>query len=120
MTELRDYLEISVKIANESGSPSDYRALFSALHEEELFFSTSRDGQRALLTPVGDNQKAVRLVTPRTSPLLGETYAGIKWEDALHMVTRMPEVSGIIVQNSGDQWVAIDQEAVKALLSLRA
>lgn len=120
MTGRHDYLDASVKIANESGSPSDYGALFSALLGEELFFSTSEDGQSALLIPVGDDQKAIRLFTSRSAPLLGETYAGIKWEDALRMVTKMPEVSGLIVQNSGDQWIAIDEDAVKALLSSHA
>ena len=80
MNELRDHLETLIRIAHESGAPSDYQALFSALHEEELYFLTSEDGEYAALTPVNDNQKAVRLVTSHTSHHLGKVYAGIKWE----------------------------------------
>lgn len=88
----------------------------AALGERELFLELAagqnEDGQPRMKTiQVAHLSHVVRAYTSRVRP--GIRYGGIRWAALKDMVTAAPEIGGIQVMNSADDWIVFDRETLK-------
>jgi hypothetical protein len=111
-------VEEAMSRAHASGSPDDYRQAFESLAGSELYFPVSPENPEAIpLTPMADGAQAVRMTTSRDSEHLGPRYAGIRFENAIGMIVRMPDADGLIIQNEAGAWTAFNRYAAEKILA---
>ncbi|RUL72505.1 SseB family protein [Dyella choica] len=113
-----------VSLAAASNAMEDYDRLFAALEGAELFFNVSTEQAGAKSAPVstplvtaGPGLSAVLFFTSRDNVNLKKPYGGIVWEKALEMLVKMPQADGLIIQSRSKDWVGLDKEKARLLLS---
>ncbi len=111
----------------------DYAEFFRLLPDLELFMSVvgplpdnlSR-GERIIIQPGTDikvrtatlnGMEFLVAFTTSAHPNLGKDFAGVEGREALRMVTRSPNVGGLLVQSAGTGWVAFDRKKAADLLA---
>lgn len=54
--------------------------------------------------------------TTKNDPRRGPKFAGIPLIKALEMAQGMPEVDGLMIQSSGDGWIAMDKKMMAEVI----
>jgi hypothetical protein len=109
----------------------NYHLLYKKILAEEMFFSlvekneiektrsnTGNGDDFKIPTVLANNgMSAVVFHTKPDDIRLSKKYAGMPGRRGLEMVLEIPDVDGIIIQNSDDSWFAIPKEQIAKILN---
>lgn len=123
-------VEQLLESAARSKANDDYEKLFAGLKGVELFLNLSAVPENdaplpdqtatPLSTPlvrVGNSLRAIVLFTSKENPKLKKPFGGIRWQQALEMLVKMPAADGMVIEGASDYWVAIDKARAQFILS---
>lgn len=110
--------EVITEAAN-SKSDKDYLLFFELAQNMEFFFNYNESGEQMTIpmVAVGDNKRAVIFYSSKEAAGRHGKYAGIPWERGLEMISRMPAVDGLVIQNCKNSWIAMTREKIIELMT---
>jgi hypothetical protein len=113
----------------------DYSELFRVLPNLKLFlplagklptdlprggaFQVEAQHQLKAFTALVQGRTCVLVFTSRDNPNFGANYVEIIGDEVMHMVLKLSDVDGLLVQSTGTGWVGLDKQKISDLLSKR-
>jgi hypothetical protein len=127
----RDIHQLIFDLAEHSSRPKDLAEFYRRLQTMELYakvVASNVELHSGGHTVAPDEKFQIRTATLPNGQLFAEffpdknderlrpTFFGIQFREACQMILRMPDLSGLIIRNRTDSWIAIPKDEIERIL----